>query len=167
MGVVYVVVVARRMRKQSAYRPVLEDWLFHVVLPLGAYAILAASAFAALYYGRPALFLVGVAALMLLLIGIHNAWDAVTYQVFFPSKAGRVACALGLGFRVDGRSAWNALCAPDTRSCEATHVTDDPAESSRTTRMPARFRGCNLLQRIRHHSSPRANSHDVPLPFWF
>ncbi len=40
-GVVYVVVVARRMRAQSAYRPVFEDWLFHVLLPLAAYTILA------------------------------------------------------------------------------------------------------------------------------
>src|SRR5205823_10802339 len=81
-GVVYVVVVARRMRMQSAYRPVFEDWLFHVLLPLAAYALLAVSAFAAPYDARPALFLVGAAAVVLLLIGIHNAWDAVTYQVF-------------------------------------------------------------------------------------
>ena len=81
-GVVYVVVVARRMRMQSAYRPVFEDWLFHVLLPLAAYTVLATSAIAAQYYGRPVFFLVGAAALMLLLIGIHNAWDAVTYQVF-------------------------------------------------------------------------------------
>jgi hypothetical protein len=81
-GVVYVIVVARRMRMQSAYRPVFEDWLFHVLLPLAAYALLAVSAFAAPYDARPALFLVGAAALVLLLIGIHNAWDAVTYQVF-------------------------------------------------------------------------------------
>ena len=85
-GAVYVVVVARRMRKQDAYRPVFEDWLFHVLLPLAAYAILAISAFAAQYNVRPALFLVGGAALVLLLTGIHNAWDAVTYQVFVRSR---------------------------------------------------------------------------------
>src|ERR1700674_5135956 len=28
-GIVYAVVIARRMRLQTAYRPVLEDWLFH------------------------------------------------------------------------------------------------------------------------------------------
>jgi len=88
-GVVYVVVVARRMRAQSAYRPVFEDWLFHVLLPLAAYTILAISAFAAPYDARPALFLIGAAALVLLLIGIHNAWDAVTYQVFVrPRQSG-------------------------------------------------------------------------------
>jgi hypothetical protein len=81
-GVVYTIVVARRMRLQRAYQPVFEDWLFHVLLPFVAYAALAISAYAALYDARPALFLVGAAALLLLFIGIHNAWDAVTYQVF-------------------------------------------------------------------------------------
>src|SRR5689334_7150907 len=33
-GVIYALVVARRMRAQNAYRPVFEDWLFHAVLPL-------------------------------------------------------------------------------------------------------------------------------------
>jgi len=40
-GVLYSVIVARRMRIQTLYRPVFEDWLFHVLLPLAAYAILA------------------------------------------------------------------------------------------------------------------------------
>ena len=85
-GVVYVVVVARRMRIQSAYQPVFEDWLFHVLLPISAYAVLAISAYAAHSYARPALFLVGAAALLLLFVGIHNAWDAVTYHVFVGSR---------------------------------------------------------------------------------
>ncbi len=85
-GAVYTVIVARRMHTQSAYQPVFEDWLFHVLLPLTAYAILATSAYAAHFYTRPALFLVGAAALLLLFIGIHNAWDAVTYHVFVRSK---------------------------------------------------------------------------------
>ncbi len=81
-GVVYAVVVARRMRAQTAYKPVFEDWLFHVLLPLAAYAMLAGSAFAARAYARTALFVVGAAALLLLFIGIHNAWDTVTHLVF-------------------------------------------------------------------------------------
>jgi hypothetical protein len=81
-GVVYTVVVARRLRRQTAYRPVFEDWLFHVLLPWTAYAVLAVSAAAAYFQPRPALFAVGAAALVLLFVGIHNAWDAVTYHVF-------------------------------------------------------------------------------------
>jgi len=81
-GIVYAIIVARRMRLQTAYRPVFEDWLFHALLPLAAYVILAVSAYVAQSHARPALFLVAVATLLLLFIGIHNAWDAVTYHVF-------------------------------------------------------------------------------------
>jgi hypothetical protein len=81
-GVAYAVIVARRMRKQALYQPQLEDWLFHAALPLAAYAILALSPFAALSRTREVLFTVGAAALLLLFVGIHNAWDGVAYHVF-------------------------------------------------------------------------------------
>ncbi len=70
------------MRKQDVYRPVFEDWLFHVVLPSAAYATLALSSFAAHAHPRDALFGPGAAALLLLFVGIHNAWDSVAYHVF-------------------------------------------------------------------------------------
>ena len=81
-GVVYVVLVARRLRLQTTYRAVFEDRLCHVLLPFTAYGILVASAIAASSHPRPALFLVGTAALLLLFIGIHNAWDVIRYHVF-------------------------------------------------------------------------------------
>ncbi|HXG92547.1 MAG TPA: hypothetical protein VNN73_09275 [Blastocatellia bacterium] len=81
-GIVYAVVVTRRLRMQTVYRPVFEDWLFHVVLPFAAYTMLAGSAYVAHSHARPALFLVGAAVVLLLFVGIHNAWDAVTYHVF-------------------------------------------------------------------------------------
>src|SRR6185436_8851471 len=31
-GIVYSLIVAGRLRKQTAYTPVIEDWLFHLVL---------------------------------------------------------------------------------------------------------------------------------------
>ena len=86
-GVVYVVLVGRRMRKQTVYRAVFEDWLFHVMLPFAAYATLGASGCAAYSHPRPALLLVGASALLLLFVGIHNAWDIVTYHVFVKSRA--------------------------------------------------------------------------------
>src|SRR5436853_8144 len=88
-GVVYVVVVARRLRSQTAYQAVFEDRLFHVLLPFAAYVMLAASACAAYPHPRPALFLVAAAALLLLFIGIHNAWDIVTYHVFVKRREQR------------------------------------------------------------------------------
>jgi ABC-type transport system involved in multi-copper enzyme maturation permease subunit len=81
-GVVYGLIVARRMRAQPAYQPEFEDWLFHALLPLMAYAILGISALEAPSHAREALFGVGAAALLLLFVGIHNAWDSIAYQVF-------------------------------------------------------------------------------------
>jgi hypothetical protein len=80
-GIAYAVVVARRMRTQGAYQPEFEDWLFHLALPIAAYALLALSALVAPSHTREGLFGVGAAVLLLLFIGIHNAWDAIAYQV--------------------------------------------------------------------------------------
>jgi hypothetical protein len=85
-GVVYVIAVARRVGVQRAYQPVFEDWLFHVLLPCAAYIALALSGYLALSHTRPALFLLGAAALLLLFVGIHNTWDAVMYYVFVRSR---------------------------------------------------------------------------------
>ena len=85
-GLVYSVIVTHRTRRQTAYKPEFEDWLFHVLLPFAAYATLALSAYAARSHARQALFGVAVAALLLLFIGIHNAWDAVTYHVFVKKR---------------------------------------------------------------------------------
>jgi hypothetical protein len=81
-GIVYEIIVTRRMRKQTVYAPQFEDWLFHVLLPFAAYGTLAASACAVSRDAHGAMFGVAAAALLLLFIGIHNAWDAVTYHVF-------------------------------------------------------------------------------------
>lgn len=89
VGMVYEIIVARRMRAQVAYTPEFEDWLFHLVLPSAAYLTLAASACAVRLNVGDALFAVGAAALLLLFIGIHNAWDAVTYHVFVYRQAER------------------------------------------------------------------------------
>jgi ABC-type transport system involved in multi-copper enzyme maturation permease subunit len=86
VGVMYALIVARRMRLQTAYSPQFEDRLFHVLLPFAAYATLLGSACAARSHVGGALFGVGAAALLLLFIGIHNAWDAVTYHVFAGKK---------------------------------------------------------------------------------
>jgi hypothetical protein len=80
-GVVYASITVWRMRTQTIYTPDIEDWSFHGFLPLIAYAVLAISSAAAFGREHTALFGVGAATLMLLFIGIHNAWDAVAYQV--------------------------------------------------------------------------------------
>lgn len=85
-GVVYVLIVVRRMLRQSGYKPVLEDWTWHAVLPMVAYAALFVGA-AGLSHGQHwALFLVAAVSLLLLGIGIHNAWDTVTYLAMQPRE---------------------------------------------------------------------------------
>jgi hypothetical protein len=80
-GTGYSLIVARRMRTQKLYQPVFEDWLFHALLPLAAYLAVAAAGCVAHSHVRPALFLVAAGALVLLFIGIHNAWDTVIYHI--------------------------------------------------------------------------------------
>jgi len=81
-GLGYLILVARRLRRQTVYDPVFEDWLFHVLLPLVAYLMMATAAGLAHFHERCALFSVGGASLLLLFVGIHNAWDLVTHMVF-------------------------------------------------------------------------------------
>jgi hypothetical protein len=82
IGAGYTAVVAIRMQKQSLYRPNPKDWLSHVILPFTAYAVLIVSSFAALSQTGDTLFGMGAAVLLLLFVGIHNAWDNVAYVVF-------------------------------------------------------------------------------------
>jgi hypothetical protein len=70
-------IIRRRTRRQAAYRPGLQDWLFHVTAPLAAYGVFAVSTPLAVSRFREALFGFGSAALLLLFPGVHNAWDAV------------------------------------------------------------------------------------------
>lgn len=78
-GAAYAAIVVRRLRRQDSYAPVREDWLWYGVLPLIAYAALVVAAI--LLPGNPtqALFAIGAEAVLLLFVGIHNAWDTVTY----------------------------------------------------------------------------------------
>jgi uncharacterized membrane protein (UPF0182 family) len=85
-GIVYQCMVIRRMLKQRAYRPVFEDWAFHALLPAIAHIVFVGAAFAVSSHTREAFFAIGAAALVLLFVGIHNAWDAVVYQVLVKAN---------------------------------------------------------------------------------
>ena len=78
-GVTYVVIVFRRARRQTDYQPVLEDWLWHTVFPLVSYTALVVAAILLPGHPAPALFVIAAGTVLLLFIGIHNAWDNVTY----------------------------------------------------------------------------------------
>lgn len=87
LGVLYAAVIVIRTRAQRGYQPVLEDWLFHVIFPFLSYATLLGVGISVQRHPAPALFSVGAASLLLLFVGIHNAWDTVTYLTVGAGQA--------------------------------------------------------------------------------
>ena len=87
VGVIYILRVLWLARHRVAeYQPVLEDWLFYTILPLVSYAALFAAALMLPSQPAAALFVIAAATMLLLFIGIHNAWDVVTYTAFSGSR---------------------------------------------------------------------------------
>ena len=78
-GFAYSLRVIQHARKQTGYRADAEDWLWYSALPLTAHAGLLVAVAALPNHARGALFAIAAVSLSLLLIGIHNAWDTVTY----------------------------------------------------------------------------------------
>jgi hypothetical protein len=77
LGVGYTLIVMRRARRTTDYKPVLEDWIWHVILPVAAYAVLLVAGTQLTRHAHGALFVVAAAVLTLLYVGIHNSWDSV------------------------------------------------------------------------------------------
>ncbi len=78
-GTGYIAIVTRRARRQTHYKPVLEDWLWHTIFPLASYAAIVIAAIVLPDNSTPALFMIGAATVLLLFVGIHNSWDSVVY----------------------------------------------------------------------------------------
>lgn len=78
-GIIYALIIIRRARRQSTYQPVLEDWLWHTIFPLISYTTFFVAAIMLPTNPAPTLFGVAAATVLLLFIGIHNAWDNITY----------------------------------------------------------------------------------------
>lgn len=83
---VYAGVVLRRARRQRTYQPVAEDWIFHVVLPIIAYAAVLLAAVLLRPGAAAPEFLIAGATLLLLCVGIHNAWDTVAYLIVLSAR---------------------------------------------------------------------------------
>jgi len=79
LGVAYVVITWLRARRTTRYTPVLEDWIWHVILPFAAYLTVTIAGVLLRGEAIMSLFEVGAASMLLLFIGIHNAWDTVTW----------------------------------------------------------------------------------------
>lgn len=78
-GLVYVISRVRRARRQTEYKPVLEDWIWYLIFPAASYGVLSVAGVTMARGNERILYPVAAVALALLLIGIHNAWDTVTH----------------------------------------------------------------------------------------
>ena len=85
--VCYQIIIMRRMWQMPHYQSTLEDWVWYMVLPLLADIMLLVAAILLIKSPSLALYLVGAAMLMLLLIGIRNAWDNVTFLALMRSHS--------------------------------------------------------------------------------
>jgi len=77
--VLYLIVVFRRLLRMPHYQSTLEDWSWYLAFPLFADVLLLVSAFMVRQNPAPALYIAGAAMIVLLLVGIRNAWDMVTF----------------------------------------------------------------------------------------
>jgi hypothetical protein len=81
-GLIYCATLISRMLRFSsgAYKPFSSDWIWNVVLPVLAYMALAVTGYLLPHEVSVCLYAVSAAVLLLLFIGIHNAWDVVVWM---------------------------------------------------------------------------------------
>jgi hypothetical protein len=78
-GLAYVMLAIRHARRQTGYSPDAEDWFWYSALPLVGYALLLAAGILLQRHPAMSLSLIAATALLPMFVGIHNAWDTVTY----------------------------------------------------------------------------------------
>lgn len=66
---------------KAVTNPYSEDWLWHCAFPLICYVFIGIAAILLIINAPLALFILAGVEVSLLFIGIHNAWDTVTYIV--------------------------------------------------------------------------------------
>jgi hypothetical protein len=80
-GLVYSTRVLYHARKATSYKPDAEDWVWYLILPFIGYGVLVAAGILLLMSQIWALTVPAVIGILFLLLGIHNAWDTLTYLV--------------------------------------------------------------------------------------
>lgn len=78
-GLAYMLRVIGGTRRMTDYEADIEDWMWYNIVPFAAYGTIAAGALWAFSSAASALFVVAAGIVLLLFIGIRNAWDIVTY----------------------------------------------------------------------------------------
>lgn len=79
-GIVYATrVLTRIVRMRSLYIPGFDDWFWYAIMPLVAYAAILGAGIALPVFPRQTLFALAAGAILLIFLGIRNAWDTVTF----------------------------------------------------------------------------------------
>ncbi|HUA09058.1 MAG TPA: hypothetical protein VMA98_07255 [Candidatus Acidoferrales bacterium] len=78
-GIVISLQVVYRARRLTQYQPDRGDWMWFTVFPLLAYVVQSVAGFALPMVPVEAAFTLAAATVALIFIGIHNAWDVITY----------------------------------------------------------------------------------------
>jgi hypothetical protein len=86
-GVIYGVYIGRTMRRVD-YAAVREDWIWNVILPTLVYAALFLMGILIWHRAAETLFGVAALSLLMLLIGIHNAWDIAVWMAMRQGEKG-------------------------------------------------------------------------------
>ena len=79
LGVGYTARIAHRTSRLETYEPDAEDWCCNVLLPFVAYGLLIIGALTIRMNPSLALYAPATAVTLVIFVGIHNAWDVVTY----------------------------------------------------------------------------------------
>lgn len=69
----------RYRSRGASYLPGLDDWIWYAIVPLLAYAVVLLAGIFLTPYPAHALFALAAGVILLIFLGIRNAWDTVTY----------------------------------------------------------------------------------------
>lgn len=78
-GILYILRLAFLAKRLTTYSPDRQDWIWYTILPTLAYAAILAGALYLFGVPADAMFALGGGVMLLIFIGVRNAWDIVTY----------------------------------------------------------------------------------------
>lgn len=79
-GLIYCATLVNRLLASSfGYKPFLSDWIWNAALPVLGYLALAVTGLVLPHHPAASLYAVSGVVLLILFIGIHNAWDVVVW----------------------------------------------------------------------------------------
>ncbi len=106
-GVAYsgLIIFRIRHRLRGTYSPHVEDWLSYAIVPLLAYVTIVGAAVELFAASSTSLFVLAGATMLLILLGIYNAWDIVTYIAIVQPEEDLGADAAAAGAQPPATSA--------------------------------------------------------------